>query len=81
MESLNKDSMLEVLAFAKTGVEVEINKLNAKIERGRKLLNEVKDIPTQDRYRKTIADIEKQIQDLEAKWKKYDDMIFFSDFE
>ena len=81
MESLNKDSMLEVLAFAKTGVEVEINKLNAKIERGRKLLNEVKDIPTQDRYRKTILDIEKQIQDLEAKWKKYDDMIFFSDFE
>lgn len=81
MESLNKDSMLEVLAFAKTGVEVEINKLNAKIERGRKLLNEVKDIPTQDRYRKTIADIEKQVQDLEAKWKKYDDMIFFSDFE
>ena len=81
MESLNKDSMLEVLAFAKTGVEVEINKLNAKIERGRKLLNEVKDIPTQDRYRKTIADIEKQIQDLEAKWKKYDEMIFFSDFE
>ena len=81
MESLNKDSMLEVLAFAKTGVEVEINKLNAKIERGRKILNEVKDIPTQDRYRKTIADIEKQIQDLEAKWKKYDDMIFFSDFE
>lgn len=73
--------MLEVLAFAKTGVEVEINKLNAKIERGRKLLNEVKDIPTQDRYRKTIADIEKQIQDLEVKWKKYDDMIFFSDFE
>ena len=73
--------MLEVLAFAKTGVEVEINKLNAKIERGRKLLNEVKDIPTQDRYRKTIADIEKQIQDLEAKWKKYDDMIFFSDCE
>lgn len=81
MESLNKDSMLEVLAFAKTGVEVEINKLNAKIERGRKLLSEVKDIPTQDRYRKTIAAIEKQIQDLEAKWKKYDDMIFFSDFE
>lgn len=81
MESLNKDSMLEVLAFAKTGVEVEINKLNAKIERGRKLLNEVKDIPTQDRYRKTISDIEKQVQDLEAKWKKYDDMIFFSDFE
>ena len=81
MESLNKDSMLEVLAFAKTGVEVEINKLNAKIERGRKLLNEVKDIPTQDRYRKTIADIEKQVQDLEAKWKKYNDMIFFSDFE
>lgn len=73
--------MLEVLAFAKTGVEVEINKLNAKIERGRKLLNEVKDIPTQDRYRKTIADIEKQIQDLEAKWEKYDSMIFFSDFE
>ena len=81
MESLNKDSMLEVLAFAKTGVEVEINKLNAKIERGRKLLNEVKDIPTQDRYRKTISDIEKQVQDLEAKWKKYDDMIFFSDVE
>ena len=81
MESLNKDSMLEVLAFAKTGVEVEINKLNAKIERGRKRLNEVKDIPTQDRYRKTISDIEKQVQDLEAKWKKYDDMIFFSDFE
>lgn len=81
MENLNKDSMLEVLAFAKTGVEVEVNKLNAKIERGRKLLKEVKDIPTQDRYRKTILDLEKQIQDLEAKWKKYDDMIFFSDFE
>lgn len=81
MKELNKEQLLEMLEYAKVGVDEKIIEVRAKINRGKKLLSEVTDIPTQDKYRGVISKLEKEVKDLEAKWEEYDNMIFFSDFE